>query len=277
MKKRICIPLIIINLIFIIVAICSKYIYNGVYLTTFFWGFSLYSLIANILVLINNRKLTSFICISGLCTLLSVITFFIFLPEYTPSEALAHISRQAEFEGKTVILNTEKPTVSTNISLFVKSAYNFTLKEDHDVKILFNPVSGNYYTYNLYENSVILPTEYISDLDISFEEEYNQLAGDDNYGKIELLSKYRNLWAERFDTICSKINEISDEETRNDFNSYIVKMAEAHSDDEYIIKKIADKHLNESFSTDMAVLENQIYRIRTDTLNLERLYDIITD
>lgn len=277
MKKRICIPLIIINLIFIIIAIYSKEVYKGAYLTTFFWGFSLYSLITNILVLINNRKLTSFICISGICTLLSVIMFFIYIPKYTPSQAIARISNQPEFEGKTIVLNSEAPTVSSNISLFVKSAYNFTLKEDNDVKILFNPVSGNHYTYNLYENSIILPSEYISDLDISFEEEYNQLAGDDNYGKIELLSRYKNLWNERFDLICNKINEISEKEVLNDFNRYIDNLKEAHSDDEYIIKIITDKHLNDSFATDMAILENQIYRVRTDTLNLERLYDIITD
>ncbi len=276
MKKLVCIPLIIINFVFIFAAILTeRYVYPGIYKTTLFWGISLYALVCSCIILINERDFPVMMWINTAITIIAIVWFFLYLPKYSKTEALNIISTDGRYQEYSMIADPVKPVESTNISNFIKGSYRFIASNNPGISIVFNPVSGKYDLSYSNDADVIPPSKNTSPLDISFEEEYNLIADNDNYKKFELLLKYKNRWLSELEKNYNKLYNVLTDENKALFNNEMKKWRDSYESEKTFDSSVFSQRYADSVNIDMYILENSMYQIRDKALELLRIYDKI--
>ena len=148
MEKRACAALAAINFLLIafnIIFISS--LYMGAYKTFLFWGINLYVFTSSILMVINKKESVGFIALNIALTLISFIWLIVYMPKFTPNNAVKYILAQKEFAGaKEVYLDASNPLNNDRASFFIKNGYNIIVDygENNKERISFNPRSGKY-------------------------------------------------------------------------------------------------------------------------------------
>ncbi len=274
MKKIIGIPLIIINILFIISAMLTeKIVFLSIYRTSLFWGVSLYALTASIIILINSRRFPVFMWVNILLTIMAILWFFIYMPNYTPDKAIEKIENDPIFSDYTFITDHTSPIVKSNISTFVKGSYKFTDKDNYDISVVFNPMSGEYHTSFAHESKVYLPTDLITTIDRSFEEEYNLNVDKDNYTKINILLKYKKIWLNEVNDTYNKLLALLSDDNKilliNDQKSW----TDNYVTENTLVNSILADRYKEETNLDLYDIEYSLYNARTRALKLKRIYE----
>lgn len=98
----------------------------------------------------NKRRVISYasvaICIVALIT--SLLTWCIFLPQYSYTEAETVLNADPVYNDVVVCENYSSIDTVSNIGLFISKGYVFqgvTAGEKKSVELFFNPVTGDYY------------------------------------------------------------------------------------------------------------------------------------
>jgi len=93
----------------------------------------------------NTHRIKIIVVFNGIIIAASSLLFFVFSPDYSVFDAKEAIANSSNIEN--IELNSEYNSIeiTPNPSFFVRKGYVFTGEsENKSVKIIFNPVSGDY-------------------------------------------------------------------------------------------------------------------------------------
>ena len=282
MRRRACAALAVINFLLIAVnIIVIPVVYNGVYKTFLFWGINLYVATSSILMIINRKEPRSFIWLNAVLTIISFAWLIMYLPKFTPQNAVNYISSREEFRSaKDIYIDSSNP-VNPDIrgSLFVKGGYNVIADYGSSKKVFlsFNPVSGSYKTTEDNEriSSSLMLFDNTFEKEYEFEEKYKLVKDDFNKLK-SLLIEYRNDKSGEvrlyYNQLLRILNGKEKEKLINDQSEWLRYVYEHKTR----VGEIYSGENNLMFNDDIMELENECCQYKARAQILEYMYNRIS-
>lgn len=277
MKKSLNIILAAVNVLLILIYMyVSRKIFLGVYISYLFWGISLYVLTSSCILLTNNKKAKIMQGMNVLLTVVSIAWFIIYMPVYTPSEAIDVLKASNEFDYTySFYINESDPVdIGAINSYFVKSAYNIIAEGKEKFNVKFNPVSGKFSVEtdadSVSKSIISLPGDGYYTIDEEFMAKLEN-AGSSYHEIFIILKDYMEKWQSKLDYCYNTLYNLLGDEAKESLKEDQSKWESTNSEQLLFEESIYFSEFGEGHKLDILKFESRCRLVRERAIFLNNM------